>query len=188
MTPTHTDFDEQWLADYCARTGKRNPLERQTNSDNPRQIRTKQDKLHLRGHRGADIGCPRIKESLCDSFRISESDEQISVMQWAEANKGKWPELKLLHHIPNGGARKKGEAGRMKAEGVKSGVPDLHLPVARGKWHSLWIEMKAVDGKPSREQMDWVKALDAEENLATICYGAGEAIEVIRGYLEEDAQ
>lgn len=44
------------------------------------------------------------------------------------------PELELMHHIPNGGQRtgKFGSAAagaKMKAEGVKAGIPDIFLPV-----------------------------------------------------------
>lgn len=64
--------------------------------------------------------------------RSSEDTEQEIVMQWARINSGKWPELSLLHHIPNGGARNAREAAKLKRMGVLAGVSDLHLPVARG--------------------------------------------------------
>lgn len=41
------------------------------------------------------------------------------------------PELALFHAIPNGGARDKVTAGKLKAEGVKPGVFDTFLPVPR---------------------------------------------------------
>lgn len=62
----------------------------------------------------------------------TESVEQISLFRWANYSRGRYPELALLHHIPNGGTRSKSEAGRFRAEGVKAGVPDICLPVARG--------------------------------------------------------
>lgn len=74
----------------------------------------------------------------------TESVEQQCLFRWAAFQSGKYPELKLLYHVPNGGSRKKSEAGRFKAEGVKAGVPDLCLPVARGGYHGLYIELKRL--------------------------------------------
>lgn len=56
----------------------------------------------------------------------TESVEQQLLFRWARFYVSKYPELALLYHIPNGGSRRKSEAGRFKAEGVKAGVPDLN--------------------------------------------------------------
>ena len=40
---------------------------------------------------------------------------------------------KLIYHVPNGGHRHKLVASKLKEQGVKAGVPDLVLPMARGK-------------------------------------------------------
>lgn len=85
-------------------------------------------------------------------FRVPESVEQKLVVEWARRAECTWPEIALLHHIPNGGQRDKAVAAKLKTEGVKAGVPDLCLPVPRGKYHGLYIEMKATGGRPSREQ------------------------------------
>ena len=58
----------------------------------------------------------------------SEATEQERVINWATFYAKDFPELDLLHHIPNGGKRGKAEAGRFRAMGVKSGVPDIFLP------------------------------------------------------------
>lgn len=65
----------------------------------------------------------------------TEEDEQIALFLWAKMASATMPELDLLYHIPNGGSRGKAEAGRFKASGVKAGVPDIFLPVARGGKH-----------------------------------------------------
>ena len=62
----------------------------------------------------------------------TEEQEQTVVMHWAAMAAGRWPELRMLFHIPNGGKRTKTEAARFRAAGVRSGVPDLFLPCARG--------------------------------------------------------
>lgn len=113
----------------------------------------------------------------------SESEEQQALFQWAEMMKKRFPELSLLYHIPNGGARSKGTAGRLKAEGVKSGVPDVCLPVARGKYHGLYIEMKVGNNKPTQNQIIWIDALINQGYQAKVCYGWQEASNVIERYL-----
>lgn len=77
----------------------------------------------------------------------TESEEQQTVMEWAEAASGRWPELRLLYHVPNEGQRSMATGGRLRAEGLKSGVPDLCLPSAHGQYHGLYIEMKRTQGR-----------------------------------------
>lgn len=114
-----------------------------------------------------------------------EDNEQITLFQWAEYQSGKFPELKMLYHIPNGGKRSKVEAGRFKAMGVKSGVPDIHLPVPRGLYHSLYIELKAPKGKVSENQADWLAGLNRYGNKAVVCYGWEQAALEIKNYLTQ---
>ena len=95
-------------------------------------------------------------------------------------HKGKYPELKLLYHIPNGGKRSKSEAGRFKAEGVKSGVPDICLPVARGKYNGLYLELKKKHGgKLSDNQKSWIENLSREGYFAVVCAGWEESVKRI---------
>ena len=82
----------------------------------------------------------------------TESAEQQALFMWAALQSAAYPELTLLYHIPNGGSRHKAEAGRLKAEGVKAGVPDLCLPVARGGFHGLYVELKRERGSRTSEE------------------------------------
>ncbi len=112
-----------------------------------------------------------------------ESAEQEALFSWAEYSLGKYPELKLLHHIPNGGQRNVHEAASLKRQGVKAGVPDLCLPVARGGFHGLYIELKAGNNKPTEKQKEWLRDLKEQGYCTAVCYGSGEAINVIKQYL-----
>ena len=38
-------------------------------------------------------------------MKRKESEEQVMVMNWAKLQMGKYPELRLLYHVPNGGYR-----------------------------------------------------------------------------------
>jgi len=119
----------------------------------------------------------------------TEGEEQATLFHWCDMVKGKYPELQLLFHIPNGGERRKSEAARMKAEGVKPGVPDLFLPVARGGYHGLFIEMKRREGgRISKEQKVWQAELLRQGYCACVCRGWEEAQHQIVAYLNGDTE
>lgn len=114
----------------------------------------------------------------------SESAEQIALFRWAAFAACMYPEFELLYHIPNGGMRNKAVASKLKAEGVKSGVPDVHLPVARGKYHSLYIEMKSASGVASANQKEWISRLNEQGHLALVCCSFEDAQSVLLNYLK----
>lgn len=115
--------------------------------------------------------------------RRSEDTEQINVIDWARWQQGKYPELELLHHCPNGGSRNKSEAAKLKQMGVVAGIPDLNLPVARGIYIGLYIEMKYDGGKLQESQKKMLRALAEEGHYCVVCYGAEEAIKILQEYL-----
>lgn len=120
---------------------------------------------------------------------LTESQEQQLLFEWAALSAGKWPELALMYHIPNGGSRSKSEAGRFRAEGVKAGVPDICLPVARGGYHGLYIELKRVKGgRVSTPQQGWIAALRDQGYCACVCKGWDDAAHVIKKYLENKTE
>lgn len=112
---------------------------------------------------------------------MSEADEQRAVVEWCEL-KGV-----PVFHIPNGGYRHPAEAARLKAQGVKAGVPDLCIPVAAGGYHSLYIEMKDKKGGRIRpQQEEWIRLLRGRGMCAYVCNGADNAIALIEAYLSEN--
>ena len=114
----------------------------------------------------------------------TEDTEQIMLMRWAEYSSGKYPQLKLLLHIPNGGKRSKAEAGRFKAMGVKPGVPDLFLPVPLYGFHGVFIEMKrSKGGTVSEAQQEWMDALRKQGYAVEVCHGWEPAKEILLQYL-----
>lgn len=114
-----------------------------------------------------------------------EAAEQIALFSWAAYMQNTYPELELLFHIPNGGSRNKIEAANLKRQGVKAGIPDLFLPVARGGWHGLFIEMKAGKNKETENQKSWGFKLKYQGYLTAVCYGWEAAADVIKAYLEK---
>lgn len=114
---------------------------------------------------------------------MSEHDEQVLLFKWAKLAQGKWPELGLLYAIPNGGFRHKATAARLKAEGVQAGCPDICLPVARGGYHGLYVELKHLDNTAQDNQKEWLEALSAQGYMAVVAYEFEGARHVIEGYL-----
>ena len=113
-----------------------------------------------------------------------ESDEQKALFQWIDYNKNKYEELETIYHIPNGGKRNAREAARLKQEGVRAGVPDVHLPIPKGMYIGLWIEMKAPGGKLTNYQKDWKNKLESWGHKVIVCYNWEEAKNSILKYLE----
>lgn len=113
----------------------------------------------------------------------SEDTEQIAVIQWAQYNMNHHPELKWLHHVPNGGSRNKQEAVKLKQMGVKAGVSDLCLPYPKGIYCGLYIEMKYGDGRQQPSQKEFLKDMTEAGHFVATCYSAEEAISVITRYL-----
>lgn len=114
----------------------------------------------------------------------SEDTEQINVIQWANWNTARYPELKWLFHVPNGGSRNKKEAVKFKQMGVKSGVSDLYLPYSKGIYHGLFIEMKFGNNRQQPTQKEFLADMEKAGHFVATCYSAEEAIKVIEEYLK----
>lgn len=117
------------------------------------------------------------------NMRASETAEQIKLFNWARSCEDIIPELRLLYHIPNEGKRNNSTGQILKAAGLRAGVPDVCLPVARRGYNALYIEMKFGKNKPTKAQADFMAALSEAGAKTAVCYGAEEAREVIRHYL-----
>lgn len=104
----------------------------------------------------------------------TEHEDQKAFVTWFRMS---FPRDRIFA-IPNGGSRGKAEAGRLKAEGVSAGVPDLFIPA----W-GLFIEMKrAKGGVVSPEQQDWLEYLASEGYAVMVCRGLDEAMEMVKAF------
>jgi hypothetical protein len=112
-----------------------------------------------------------------------EHEEQKALFKWARLTEKHIPELALLFAIPNGGHRHKAVAAKLRAEGVRAGVPDLFLPVACGIFHGLFIELKAKGGRTTETQGEWLQALWSRGYCTAVCYGWEAAKDEIEEYL-----
>ena len=112
-----------------------------------------------------------------------EHTEQAAFVSWCAYQTGTYPELAHIFAIPNGGHRHKATAGRLKAEGVRAGVPDLMLPVPRGGFHGLFMETKVKPNKPTETQTEWLRFLEGQGYAVSVCYGFEELCETVEWYL-----
>lgn len=117
-----------------------------------------------------------------------EEAEQEALFQWVEYQSSVHPELKLLYHIPNEGKRSAAAGAALKKAGLRKGVPDLCLPVARGIYHGLYIELKAGKNQPTVSQLEWLEALERQGYKAVWCVGWEKAKEVILDYLKQNKE
>lgn len=113
-----------------------------------------------------------------------EENEQTFLFRWAAFAEGQYPELSLMYHIPNEGKRSKATGGRLKAQGLKPGVPDVCLPTAHGGYIGLYIEMKVKPNRPTENQKNWLRALRAAGHLTAVAYDWEEAKNLIEEYLK----
>jgi hypothetical protein len=127
----------------------------------------------------------------------SESDHGRALFKWVTLAESTHPDLRLFYHIPNGGSRASKtrttadgrtvryspEAARMKGEGVRAGVLDYNLDVARGGFFGLRLELKTATGKVSADQRQWILAETQAGYAATVCYGWLAARDALLRYL-----
>ena len=90
----------------------------------------------------------------------TEASEQEAVIKICKFMENRYPELKLLHHCPNGGKRDRVSAAVLKRQGVKAGVPDLQ-----------------------KEQKEFLKQAADYGNFVAICYSQEIALKVIEDYV-----
>jgi hypothetical protein len=112
-----------------------------------------------------------------------EHTQQRALFEWLHVCSLACPELELAYAVPNGGLRAKGVAGKLKAEGVKAGVPDVCLPLRSGEMGALYIEMKSKDGKRNAAQIERMPRLAAAGNTVLVCNSWGEAADAVMTYM-----
>ena len=123
-----------------------------------------------------------------------EDAEQKALIQWADMtvmpahwrSRGYDKIGDYLFAIPNGGARGKTEAARLKGLGVRAGVSDLMFAFPIGNFHGLFIEMKAQKPHDSPVSMHQRVFLERQGELGyqvVVCCGFAAAQGDILDYM-----
>ena len=119
---------------------------------------------------------------------IAEDRIQITIIEWTQvpAVREKYPELALLYHTANERKCSVYQGVHLKKMGVKSGIPDLHLPVARKGYHGLYMELKSEKGRLSESQKWWLEHLAEQGYLCKVYRDPKEAFDMLIQYLGEE--
>ena len=135
----------------------------------------------------------RVTSSRRSRATDREHPLQVDVIAWADdpATLPEFPELKTIFAVPNWfGANTKQQGARAKAEGRRSGMPDLCLPSPRRAsergprvYGALYIEMKDESGTVRRSQRDRIAALRAAGNRCEVAMSVDAAKAIIIHYL-----
>ena len=105
---------------------------------------------------------------------------QVACVRWFRMQ---YPQH-LIYAIPNGGQRNAIVAAKLKAEGVTAGIPDLHIPVSRHGYHSLYIEMKnGKAGRLSEHQKECIAQLQSQGHKVAVCRTFDDFQQEIDAYL-----
>ena len=122
--------------------------------------------------------------------RSMEHNEQVEYFKWVDGKIAAGNDLyRCIAAVPNGTFTTLANAARMKAEGLRSGFPDIIIAVPRVQadgtvFGGLYIEMKAPgEGIVSENQMAWLSVLAHAGNQVAICDNWRDAAEVTETYL-----
>jgi VRR-NUC domain len=111
-----------------------------------------------------------------------EYDEQVAIIEWCDCHPDPRPR-RIYSHL-NGVRLHPKVAKDAKAAGARKGIPDLFLPIPEGYYHGLYIELKRTKGGIlSMDQEEYIQVLRDWGYRVEVCYGAQQAIEAIKNYL-----
>jgi hypothetical protein len=113
----------------------------------------------------------------------TESQIQSDFFRWLSLHEKRYPELSLCYAIPNGAHKSVASRMKFKREGLKAGVPDVHLPIAAGIHAGLFIEFKSGTGRLSESQKDWKTRLETFGHKVDVCRDWTDAANIVIDYL-----
>ena len=129
----------------------------------------------------------QIRQMMLKSQRLptrrAEHEIQKAFFMWAAMAACTCFELECMFAIPNGERRSKAAGGRLKAEGVKAGVPDVCLPVPRSGYGALYLEFKLPGQYPRKNQKEWHERLRNAGNRVEVVHSVDEARSAVLDYL-----
>jgi hypothetical protein len=114
-----------------------------------------------------------------------EFDHQCALFEWARlpSEQKKYPGLDLLSCSLNGVRLTPSQACKASKSGMLSGEADVRLPVARGGYHGLSIELKFGKGRPSKNQLWYHGRMCEEGHFARFAWSWIDAKNLIIRYL-----
>jgi hypothetical protein len=111
----------------------------------------------------------------------NEHQLQVACVKWFHANYSQYAEM--LFAIPNGGQRNVIVASKLKAEGVKPGIPDLMLAVPLKGFNGLFIELKVGKNTTSEHQVRMINNLRKQGYQCKVVYDLQQFMSATNEYL-----
>ena len=90
---------------------------------------------------------------------VSEHQIQSAFFKIVTLHERTYPMIKIMFAVPNAAKRSMALASMLKAEGMRSGVPDVMFPYNNGKYNGLALEFKSEKGKATENQLMWIASL-----------------------------
>ena len=117
----------------------------------------------------------KTRNKLIESV-ASEEIEQCALARWLDEHfSGEW------FHVPNGGHRNVIVGKKLKAQGVKRGVPDNFIIRPTKEAPGVVVELKRIrGGVVSDDQKKWLGTLSDFGWICRVCCGSNEAIRFVR--------
>ena len=114
---------------------------------------------------------------------MTEYDIQKSFFEWVYHREVRDERYRLIHHTPNSSQFTIGHGVKMKRIGLRSGIPDVFVPIASKGFHGLYIEFKSEKGKLNKNQRDVIKQLRKQGYRVEIIRCPREAAEVVMHHM-----
>lgn len=111
----------------------------------------------------------------------SEARIQAECVEWFRRN---YPGF-IIYHIDNGAQKNAVRASQARAIGILTGIPDLHIPVARRGYNSLYIEMKRPGHKATFAQRERMNQLGMYGNLCVVCDSVESFTTAVTSYMSD---
>lgn len=121
-------------------------------------------------------------------YAMHEDSELIKFFDWVRINEKFDSRFTAIYHVANERRTSMHKGKIFKQKGVRSGVPDVCVPIPSGMYPGLYIEFKVRPNQLSDSQKSFIKTLLQIGHLVVVAWSAEEAITIVREYLNEPAK
>ena len=109
-------------------------------------------------------------------MRFSEDNLQTAVARYLDLLRADW------FHVANERQTSIKRGARLKAKGVKAGVPDIIILNQRHGFSGLIIELKVKPNRVSPAQKNWLQTFERYNYKTAVCFDIDEALKTIDDY------
>lgn len=128
------------------------------------------------------IGAPTVQP--VQAIITSEHDLQAAIIAECDRRSMGNPAWGMVFSIPNGGHRHPAVAAKLKAEGVRAGIPDLFVALPRHDYAGMFLELKFGKNKPTGEQWNWTRRLRDAGYFVDVAWDFETAMRLLTWYVE----